>query len=68
MGTAGRAAAEDATAADVNDGITATNSTRDATYDGAYATGKHDGAAAAIRRAESVRTDLLTGRGGFYSK
>ena len=63
-----RAAADDAAVADANDGTAATNATRDATYDGAYATGKHDGAAAAIRRAELVRTDLLTGRGGFYSK
>ena len=31
-----------------NDGTAATNTTRDATYDGAYATGKHDGTAAAI--------------------
>ena len=68
MGTAGRAAADDAAAADANDGTAATNATRDATYDGAYATGKHDGSAAVIRRAKSVRTYLLTGRGGFHSK
>ena len=66
MGTAGRVVADDAAAADANDGTASTNATRDATYDGAYATGKHDGTAAAIWRAESVRTDLLTGRGGFY--
>ena len=66
MGLTGRAAADDATAADANDGTATTNATRDATYDGAYATGKHDGAAAAIRSAEPVRTDLLTRRGGFY--
>ena len=65
MGTAGGGAANDAAAVDENDGTAATNATRDATYDGAHATGKHDGAAAAVRHAESVRTDLLTGRGGF---
>ena len=65
VGPAWRAVSGDATAADANDGTAATNATRDATYDGAYATGKHDGTAAAIWRAESVRTDLLTGRGGF---
>ena len=58
----------DATAVDANDGTAATNETRDATYDGAYAIGKHDGSAAEIRRAESVWTGLLTGKGGFYSK
>ena len=68
MWTAGRSSANDAAAVDENDGTAATNATRDATNDGAYATGKHDGAASAIRRAESVWTDLLTGRGGFYSK
>ena len=68
VGTAGRAAANNAAAEDANDGTEATNATRDATYDRAYAIGKHDDAAASIRRAESVRTDLLTGRGGFHSK
>ena len=68
MGPAGRTAANDAIAADANNGTAATNATRDATYDGAYATGKHDGVTAAIWSAESVRTDLLTGRGGFHSK
>ena len=68
VGTAGCAAVDDATAADANDGTAATNVIRDETYDGAYETSKHDGAAAVIRRVESVRTDLLTGRGGFYSK
>ena len=62
MGTAGCAAAYDAIEVDENGGTAATNATRDATYDGAYATGKHDGATAAIRRAKSVQTDLLTGR------
>ena len=66
VGAAGRAAADDTTATDANDGTAATNATRYATYDGAYATGKHDGTAAAIWRAEPVRTDLLTGRGEFY--
>ena len=65
MGTAGLAASDDAAAADANDGTSATNTTRDVTYDGAYATTKHVEAAAAIRRAKSVRTDLLTGRCGF---
>ena len=66
MGPVGRAAANDTTAADANYGTASTNATRDATYDGAHATGKHDGTAATIWRAEPVRTDLLTGRGGFY--
>ena len=66
MGPAGRAAANDATSADANDGTAATNATRDATYDGTHATGKHDGTAATLWRAEPVWTDILTGRGGFY--
>ena len=65
VGSAGHAAANDAATADANNGTATTNATRDATYDGAYATCKRDGAAAAIRRTESVRTDLLTGRGKF---
>ena len=63
MGTAGCAADDDAAPADANDGTEATNATRDATHDVAYATCINDSAAAAI-----VRTDLLRGRGGFHSK
>ena len=64
-GTTDSVAADDAAAADANDGTAATNATRDATYDGAHATGKHGGTAVAIWRAEPVRTDLLMGRGKF---
>ena len=66
VGTAARAAANDSTEADADDGTAATNAARGAIWYDASATGKHDDAAATVRRAESVRTDLLTGRNGFY--
>ena len=66
MGPAGRAAADDATAADANDGTAATNASGDATNDDAHAAGKHDGSPTAVWRAKPVRTDILTRRGGFY--
>ena len=66
MGPVGRAAADDATAADANDGTAATNAAGDATHDDAHAAGKHDGTPTTVWRARPVRTDLLTRRGGFY--
>ena len=68
MRTAACGTVDDTTAADADDGAAATNAARSAAWYDASAIGKHDDAAAALRRAESVRTDLLTGRGGFHSK
>ena len=66
MWPAGHVAADDATAADANDGTAAINETGDATNDDAHAAGKHDGTSTAVWRAKLVRTNLLTRRGGFY--
>ena len=65
VGTAGRAAADNAATVDADDDIVATNRTNNATNDDAYVAGTHDGAAAAIRHTESVRIALLTGRRKF---
>ena len=62
----GRAAADDATPADANDGTSATNAAGDVTNDDAHATGTHDGTPKAVWRARPVRTGLLTRRGGLY--
>ena len=66
MGPAGHAVADDAAAADVNDGTAATNAAGDTTHDDAHAAGKYYGTPTAVWRARPVRTDLLTRRGGFY--
>ena len=67
VGPARHAAADDATAADADDGIAATDAAGDATHDDAHAAaaGKHDGIPATVWRARPVWADLLTRRGKF---
>ena len=68
MGPAGHATADDATAADEDDGTAATYDVEDTTHDDTHAAaaGKHDGIPTTVWRARPVRTDLLIRRGRFY--
>ena len=68
MGIEHRAATDDATAADADDGAAAANAARDATWYETGKTGKHGDATATVRHAKSVRADLLTGKGRLYSE
>ena len=65
VGMAARVAADDATVSDADDGAAALYATRGATGNDDGATDEYDDAAAIVWRAESVRADLLTRRGGF---
>ena len=65
VGTADWSATDDVATTDADDGTTATNAARGAIWHDVSPIGKHDDATATVRRVKSVRTDLLTGRGGF---
>ena len=64
--TAAVGTADDATAADADDGVAAANTARGtARYAAGTTTNEHDDATTAVWHAKSVLANLLTGRGGF---